>query len=118
MTDQLTERDAKAAETGASATRAFQEKEKAGTAVDQARVQAIAGDALTALHEVIRRHQVTYAEYDALKSWLIQVGEDGEWPLVLDVFIEHVVEEVANADRQGSKGSIEGPFYIPDAPQF
>jgi len=32
------------------------------------------------------------------------------------VFLEHVVEEVANADRAGSKGSIEGPFYIPGAP--
>ena len=118
MTDQLTERDAKAAETGASATRYFQEKAKAHAGVDQQRVAAVVGDALAALHEVIRKHQVTYAEYDSLKSWLIQVGEDGEWPLFLDVFIEHVVEEVANADRRGSKGSIEGPFYIPDAPRF
>lgn len=118
MTDQFTERDAKAAETGASATRRFQEKAKAHAGVDQQRVAAVCGDALAALHEVIRKHQVTYAEYDSLKNWLIQVGEDGEWPLFLDVFIEHVVEEVANADRRGSSGSIEGPFYIPDAPRF
>ena len=59
---------------------------------------------------------MTYEEYDALKSWLIQVGEDGEWPLFLDVWLEHVVEEVANADREGSKGTIEGPYYVPDAP--
>jgi len=42
-----------------------------------------------------------------------QVGQDGEWPLFLDVWVDHVVEEVANADRQGSKGTIEGPFYVP-----
>jgi catechol 1,2-dioxygenase len=118
MTEQITEQDAKAAETGANATRYFQEKEKAAGVVDQARVAAIAGDALAALHDVIRKHQVTYPEYDALKAWLIKVGEDGEWPLFLDVFVEHVVEEVVNADRQGSKGSIEGPFYIPGAPDL
>lgn len=118
MTDQLTERDAKAAETGASATRYFQEKAKAQAGVDQQRVAAVVADTLAALHEVIRKHQVTYAEYDSLKSWLIQVGEDGEWPLFLDVFIEHVVEEVGNSDRRGSKGSIEGPFYVPDAPKY
>src|SRR3712207_9412493 len=70
--------------------------------VDHARVSAIATDALSALHEVIRRHQVTYDEYDALKAWLIRVGEDGEWPLFLDVWVEHVVEEVAK-DRKSTR---------------
>ena len=77
----------------------------------------MAGDALAALHDVIRRHKVTYAEYDALKAWLIQVGQDGEWPLFLDVWLEHVVEEVANADREGAEGTIEGPYYVPGAPE-
>jgi catechol 1,2-dioxygenase len=44
------------------------------------------------------------------------VGLDGEWPLFLDVWVEHVVEEVANQNREGSKGTIEGPYYVPDAP--
>lgn len=119
MTEQVSERDAKAAETGASATRTFQEKLRSGAATaDKERVAAIAGDALTALHEVIRKHNVTYPEYDALKAWLIQVGEDGEWPLFLDVFVEHVVEETVNANRHGSKGTIEGPFFVPGAPQL
>src|SRR5690606_13770447 len=78
----------------------------------------IATDALQALHEVIRKHKVTYSEYDALKAWLIQVGEDGEWPLFLDVWIEHVVEQVANENRKGSAGSIEGPYYVPGAPEL
>src|SRR5512134_2691289 len=102
MTDQFTKHDAKAAETGANATKVFREKAKTGAAADPARVSAIAGDALAALHDVIRKHHVTYPEYDALKAWLIQVGADGEWPLFLDVFVEHVVEEVVNENRQGS----------------
>jgi Catechol dioxygenase N terminus len=35
----------------------------------------------------VLRHHLTYPEYDALKSWLVQVGADGEWPLFLDVFL-------------------------------
>ena len=107
---------ATAAGSGANATATFARKERTGAAADPARVSAIATDTLHALHEVIRKHEVTYAEYDALKAWLIQVGADGEWPLFLDVFVEHVVEEVANADRRGAVGTIEGPYYVPGAP--
>jgi catechol 1,2-dioxygenase len=116
---QATELDATAAETGASATKVFQEKAArtpaAGTS--QERVAELATEVLSAIHDVIRRHDVTYAEYDALKAWLIKVGQDGEWPLFLDVFVEHAVEEVVNADRPGSKGTILGPFYVPGAPR-
>jgi catechol 1,2-dioxygenase len=107
-----------AAGSGRNATERFAQKERGAATVDQARVSAIATDAITALHEVIRKHGVTYAEYDALKAWLIRVGADGEWPLFLDVWIEHVVEEVANADRKGATGTIEGPYYIPGSPEF
>jgi catechol 1,2-dioxygenase len=113
-----TEINPTAAGSGRNATERFAQKERAAAAVDQARVSAIATDALTALHDVIRRHGVTYAEYDALKAWLIRVGQDGEWPLFLDVWVEHVVEEVANADRKGATGTIEGPYYIPGSPEF
>lgn len=118
MTDQITERDAKAADSGASATRHFQSKAAGGAGTSTERANAIASDALAALHDVIRKHEVTYAEYDALKAWLIRVGDDGEWPLFLDVFVEHVVEGVASASREGSKGTIEGPYYIPGAPSL
>ena len=70
------------------------------------------------MHDTIRRHKVTYDEYNALKAWLINVGQDGEWPLFLDVWVEHVVEDVATDHREGNKGSIEGPYYVPDAPEL
>jgi catechol 1,2-dioxygenase len=107
-----------AAASGRSATEHFTQKQIAADIADPARVSAIATDAIQALHEVIRKHRVNYAEYDALKAWLIRVGEDGEWPLFLDVWLEHVVEEVVNADRKGAIGTIEGPYYIPGAPEF
>jgi catechol 1,2-dioxygenase len=115
---QATEFDATAADTGANATKVFQDKVKApGAGTSQKRVAELATEVLAAIHDVIRCHELTYAEYDALKAWLIKVGQDGEWPLFLDVFIEHAVEEVVNADRPGSKGSILGPFYVPGAPR-
>lgn len=116
---QVTELNATAADTGASATKVFQERARSeAAATSQERVATIAGEALASLHDVIRRNHVTYAEYAAFKAWLIQVGQDGEWPLFLDVFVEHVVEAVVNAEREGSKGTIEGPFYVPGAPAF
>ncbi|MEV0704794.1 catechol 1,2-dioxygenase [Saccharopolyspora sp. NPDC050389] len=117
MTTNLSEQTATAAASGAAATQRFREKQ-ATAATSKERVDALATEVIRAVHDVIRRQQVTYAEYDALKAWLIQVGQDGEWPLFLDVWIEHVVEEVANEDRQGSKGTIEGPYYVPDSPEL
>jgi catechol 1,2-dioxygenase len=73
---------------------------------------------LSAVHDTIREHKVTYDEYNALKAWLINVGQTGEWPLFLDVWVEHVVEEVAGESREGSKGTIEGPYYVPNAPEL
>jgi len=110
------EQTARAAASGANATRVFQSKMAGGSTISKERVDEVATAAIKALHEVIRDKRVTYEEYDYLKKWLIQVGLDGEWPLFLDVWLEHVVEEVANADREGSKGTIEGPYYVPDAP--
>ncbi|MER6910367.1 catechol 1,2-dioxygenase [Streptomyces sp. NPDC000594] len=109
-----------AAASGAAATERFRSKQSAsgGAAADTQRVDTLVSEVLAAVHEVVRRHRVSYAEYDALKSWLIQVGLDGEWPLFLDVWVEHVVEEVANEDRRGSKGTIEGPYYVPGSPSF
>ncbi|MFE9322498.1 catechol 1,2-dioxygenase [Nocardia sp. NPDC052278] len=113
---ELATTQATAAQSGASATAHFQQRTRSGAHADVGRVDTLVSELLAAAHDIIRRHELTYAEYDVLKAWLIQVGTDGEWPLFLDVFIEHVVEEVAHAQRRGSKGTIEGPYYVPGAP--
>lgn len=110
-----------AAASGASATERFQADKSPFAAVrdtPKERVDMLAREVLEAVHATIRKHQVTYDEYNALKAWMIQVGEDGEWPLFLDVWVEHVVEEVNSAHRVGSKGTIEGPYYVPNAPEL
>jgi catechol 1,2-dioxygenase len=109
---------ASAAASGASATEHFRSDKLAGVAdTPPERVDELAREVLDAVHATIRKHKVTYDEYNALKAWLINVGQDGEWPLFLDVWVEHVIEEVANEDRGGSKGTIEGPYYVPNAPE-
>jgi catechol 1,2-dioxygenase len=67
-----------------------------------------------AVHQVIREKDVTYPEFQAAKQWLMDVGETGEWPLVMDVFFENVIEAVAARAQRGTLGTILGPFYVPE----
>ena len=80
------------------------------------RTGALAGDLVNRLRALVAEQGVTYDEYRAAKQWLIDVGEAGEWPLLLDVFVESAVEAQAYAARPGSPGAIEGPYYVPGAP--
>jgi catechol 1,2-dioxygenase len=119
MTDDsyAAETEAKAAASGAAATEGFlQRAAKANVTVDVARINRIATRLVTALNDVAADEEVTYDEYNIFKAWLIKMGTDGEWPLFLDVWLEHTIETVHNSKRQGSKGTIEGPYYVPNAP--
>ena len=102
---------------GNAATAKFRTNEvTADTSTDRA--AAIYKDMLGKLSEVIYEHEVTYDEYRVLKQWLIALGEGGEWPLWLDVFLEHFIEDSNSRIFDGTKGSIEGPYYVPDAPNL
>jgi catechol 1,2-dioxygenase len=106
-----------AAGSGASATQSFRSTEQyhgGQAAASPERISAVVTALLSGVHQVIREQEVTYPEFQAAKAWLIEVGEGGEWPLFLDVFVEHVVEEVAARTQTGTKGSILGPYYLPD----
>lgn len=104
-----------AAGSGTSASEAFlASKERRGSAdVDAERVSAVVTAVLRGVHDAIREHDVTYPEFQAAKAWLMKVGDTGEWPLFMDVFVEHVVEEVVAKRQHGTKGTIEGPYYLP-----
>lgn len=109
--------EASAATSGNAATDRFRASGKIGTAdVSVERVNTLASKLVKAANDIVLEERVSYDEFNALKAWLIKVGEDGEWPLFLDVWLEHSVEDVATDHREGNKGSIEGPYYIPDAP--
>ena len=111
-----TESSPSAAGSGSAATEAFRAG-RSGTSgapgASPERVSAIVSSLLAGIHETIRSESVTYDEFRAAKQYLIEVGEGGEWPLLLDVFVEHVVEDVAARSQDGTKGSILGPYYLP-----
>ncbi len=116
----MTTEVATAAASGASATERFHSDKSPYAAVRDTppeRVDRLARRVLDAVYQTVRDEKVTYDEFNALKAWMIGVGEDGEWPLFLDVWLEHVVEDVNTAHREGNKGSIEGPYYVPGAPE-
>lgn len=80
------------------------------------RADELVAAVIAAIHHVIAAHDVDYAEYQAAKQWLIDVGAAGEWPLLLDVFVESAVEQQVARGGAGSDGTILGPYYLPDAP--
>lgn len=82
------------------------------------RIATVARDLIDAINATLDKHEVGYDEFQAAKAWLIEVGEAGEWPLYLDVFHEHIVENLAARNRRGSDSTIEGPYYLPDSPQL
>ncbi|MEV7649398.1 catechol 1,2-dioxygenase [Arthrobacter sp. NPDC089319] len=112
------ESTASAAASGNAATDRFRQSGKTSAVhASQERVNLLASKLVNAVNNIVLEERVTYDEYNAFKAWLIKVGEDGEWPLFLDVWVEHSVEDVATSHRHGNKGSIEGPYYIPEAPE-
>nr|2BOY_A Chain A, 3-CHLOROCATECHOL 1,2-DIOXYGENASE [Rhodococcus opacus]2BOY_B Chain B, 3-CHLOROCATECHOL 1,2-DIOXYGENASE [Rhodococcus opacus]2BOY_C Chain C, 3-CHLOROCATECHOL 1,2-DIOXYGENASE [Rhodococcus opacus]2BOY_D Chain D, 3-CHLOROCATECHOL 1,2-DIOXYGENASE [Rhodococcus opacus]2BOY_E Chain E, 3-CHLOROCATECHOL 1,2-DIOXYGENASE [Rhodococcus opacus]2BOY_F Chain F, 3-CHLOROCATECHOL 1,2-DIOXYGENASE [Rhodococcus opacus]2BOY_G Chain G, 3-CHLOROCATECHOL 1,2-DIOXYGENASE [Rhodococcus opacus]2BOY_H Chain H, 3 len=78
----------------------------------------IVGKMIAAINAVIKDEKVSYSEYKASTGWLISVGEKNEWPLFLDVFFEHAIESVAAESNRGSQSSIQGPYFIPGAPEL
>ena len=119
MTETRKEHEGTAVEAGSLATQRFAESGKlSGLDVPVERVDAIASDLVDALNEIAVKHSATYEEFNAFKAWLIKVGSDGEWPLFLDVWLEHTIEDINSQERPGVVGTIEGPYYVPNAPQM
>lgn len=105
-----------AADSGASASAAFRASAALQGAAEPSteRANTVFRAMIDALQDVIVEYQVSYPEYQAVKRWVMDVGEGNEWPLFLDVFFEHSVEAVATRGQQGTKGTLKGPYYLPD----
>jgi catechol 1,2-dioxygenase len=71
---------------------------------------------LGTLRNFIRENRITHEEYRRAVAFLAEVGQKGEVSLLCDVFVEVTVDEVANNGRGGTITTIEGPFYVPNAP--
>ena len=80
------------------------------------RLQNVFNDLVEDLKAFIRRNGLSYEEYHQAVKFLAQVGTAGEVPLLMDVFLEAVVDEVNFGGRPGTESSLEGPYYLAGAP--
>ena len=67
---------------------------------------------------VIAKHRLTFDEYREAIAFLDDVGKRGEFPLLMDVFLGVAVDNANYAADGGTESSLEGPYYIPDAPML
>lgn len=78
------------------------------------RIIDVVKDLASAIEGVLEKHQVTYEEYDLFRQMTMQLGPfmTGIW----DPWVSPMLERINHADRHGTPGNPEGPFYVPDAP--
>ena len=80
------------------------------------RLNEVFDNLLYTLRNFIRENRITHDEYRRAVAFLTEAGAQGEVSLLCDVFIEVTADEVDNNGRSGTITTIEGPFYVPNAP--
>ena len=80
------------------------------------RFESTFGALVEDLRAFIRSRKVSYEEYHRALEFLAQVGAAGEVPLLMDVFLETMVDEINNGSRPGTESCLEGPYYVRGAP--
>jgi catechol 1,2-dioxygenase len=83
---------------------------------ESSRLTEVFDNLLDTLRSFIRENHITHDEYRRAVAFLREVGQKGEVSLLCDVFVEVAVDAVDNNGRSGTITTIEGPFYLPDAP--
>ncbi len=80
------------------------------------RLREVFDQLLVTLHEFIREHHVNHGEYRQAVAFMLETAQAGEIPLLMDVLLEATVDQVDSEGRTGTASSVEGPFYVADAP--
>jgi catechol 1,2-dioxygenase len=80
------------------------------------RLEQVFDKLLVNLRQFIRDNHITHEEYRHAVAFMVATAEKGEIPLLMDVLLEATVDHVDSVGRDGSASSVEGPFYLPDAP--
>jgi catechol 1,2-dioxygenase len=82
----------------------------------RSRLETVFSDLVEDLRAFIRRHGLSYEEYHRAVEFVAQAGTVGEVPLLMDVFLEAVVDDVNHGGRPGTESCLEGPYYVPGTP--
>ena len=82
------------------------------------RLAQVVPDALDAIHEVLKRHQVSEEEWMAALRFLTEVGKADEFVLLSDVTRTSVlIDALSHGDDESATATdVEGPLYRPDPP--
>jgi catechol 1,2-dioxygenase len=80
------------------------------------RVAEVFPDLLESVAALLEKHRITFEEYRQAIGFLEDVGRQGEFPLITDVFLGVAVDDINYAADGGTESNVEGPFYIPGAP--
>ncbi len=88
----------------------------AKTMTPSPRLKQVFDKLLVNLRQFIRDNQINHEEYRHAVAFVLETAEKGEIPLLMDVLLEATVDQVDSHGRDGSASSVEGPFYLPDAP--
>src|SRR5829696_1313930 len=92
---------------------------EAMSTVGNARLAEVVPDVLSALHEVLERHQVTEHEWMAALAFLTEVGRADEFVLLSDVTRTSVLIDMlshAGEESGATASDVEGPLYVEDPP--
>lgn len=81
-----------------------------------ARLETVFYELVKELRAFILKHEISYEEYHQALAFLAEVGAAGEGPLLMDVFLETMVDEVNNGRKPGTASCLEGPYYVPGVP--
>lgn len=83
---------------------------------ENSRLSQVFDSLLATLRLFVRENRITHDEYRSAVAFMTEVGHKGEVSLLCDVFVEVSVDAVDNNGRPGTITTIEGPFYVSDAP--
>src|SRR5215204_7413590 len=92
---------------------------EATSTIGNARLAEVVPDVLSALHEVLERHQVTEQEWMAALAFLTEVGRADEFVLLSDVTRTSVLIDALShgGDESGATATdVEGPMYTVEPP--
>lgn len=80
--------------------------------------KAVLEDLEQVLLAFMRKHAITHEQYRRATEVLVGTVKAGEESLLWDVFLEAEATDIGNGLRAGSPEAIEGPFYLPGAPEL
>lgn len=88
----------------------------ATTLTPSPRLKQVFDKLLVNLRQFIRDNQIDHDEYRQAVAFMLETADKGEIPLLMDVLLEATVDQVDSVGRDGTASSVEGPFYVADAP--